>query len=297
MIFLNKLKKLWYNTSAERILSLCNYSIIYNKLEENALFSTESGIEKDSELIVSLTTYSKFINQVHITIESLMEQTVKPKAIILWISNEYKDCEIPSILENLKKRGLEIRRTNDIRSYKKLIPALKEFPNNPIITCDDDLIYPYDTIESLYKAYQQDKSKIYFRRGHRMILKTKSEFIPYNDFEWEIQDLEPSIFNFPTSGAGTLYPPNTLDSEVFNENKFLTLAPSADDIWFKAMALKKGTECRKVYTQTPCYIELDLLHKDSKLRLNSSNVKQNKNDIQIKAVWDEYNLWSMYKNT
>ena len=25
--------------------------------------------------------------------------------------------------------------------------------------------------------------------------------------------------------------------------------------------------------------------------------QKNKNDIQIKAVWDEYNLWSMYKNT
>lgn len=291
MKIIDKIRKLWFNTSAKRILSLCNYTVIYNKLEQNALFCKETGVDEASEIIVSLTTYGKFINNVHITIESLLEQTVKPKKIILWISDAYEDYEIPQILKNLCKRGLEIRKTKDIRSYKKLIPCLKEYPNNPIITCDDDIIYPIDTIEWLYKAYKNDSTKIYFRRGHRMKLESENNFVPYNNFDWEIQDNKIDIFNFPTNGAGTLFPPDCFSDEVFNEEKFMSLAPFADDVWFKAMALLKGTLSQKVWTENPCYIELDMLHENTKERLSGKNVKQSKNDGQIKAVWDEYNIW------
>lgn len=294
MKLMNKIKNLYFNTKPERILSLVNYSTIKNKLEDYALNKTELGIDENNDIIISLTTYSNFINQVHITIESLMEQTVKPKKIVLWISDKYKDYEIPEILNKQKKRGLEIRKTRDIGSYKKLIPALQEFPNNPIITCDDDVIYPIDTIEWLLKAYKNDPAKIYFRRGHKMILKDSKHFIPYNNFIWEMQDLTTDIYNFFTGVGGVLYPPNCFDSEVFNYEKFSKLAPYADDIWFNAMALKNNTSCQKIYTKRNCYIDYDLLKEDSGQRLQAKNVKRNKNDIQLQAVWDEYNLWEKY---
>lgn len=112
------------------------YNIIKQNLINNALTRTDSGIDNNSSVIVSLTTYGKYINDVYIVIESLLEQTVKPKKIVLWISDKTEDTDIPSILKIQEQRGLEIRKTKDIRSYKKLIPTLKEFPDNPIITFD-----------------------------------------------------------------------------------------------------------------------------------------------------------------
>lgn len=71
----------------KKILSLCNYAALCSRMEQNALFCTKSGVDVENEMIVSLTTYGKFINKVHITIESLLEQTVKPKKIILWVGD------------------------------------------------------------------------------------------------------------------------------------------------------------------------------------------------------------------
>ena len=58
-------------------------------MEQNILHLHESGIVDtkycDHEIIVSLTTYGKRFYDVAITIESIMEQTMKANRIILWI--------------------------------------------------------------------------------------------------------------------------------------------------------------------------------------------------------------------
>ena len=117
------------------------------------LSTTESGVSQerisDTEVIVSLTTYSKRFYEVYLTIESIMQGTVKPNRIILWLADEMKNLPIPVSLQRQMERGLEIGYTKDIRSFKKLIPTLKEHPESVIITIDDDALYEYDLIENL----------------------------------------------------------------------------------------------------------------------------------------------------
>ena len=60
------------------------------------------------------------------TIESIMEQTMKANRIILWLDYSFEKQPLPKALQLLQKRGLEIEYCKDIRSYKKLIPALKK---------------------------------------------------------------------------------------------------------------------------------------------------------------------------
>ena len=65
--------------------------------------------------------------------------------------------DLPNSLLALEDDKFEIRWVNeDIRSYKKLIPALKNFPTDVIITADDDVIYPEDWAERLLKSYATD---------------------------------------------------------------------------------------------------------------------------------------------
>lgn len=282
-----------------KIANLVNNSVEYQikmqNLQYNSLFSKETGININSEIIVSLTTFGKYLNTCHIAIESLLEQSLKPKKIILWISDKINDNEIPCVLRAQEKRGLEIRKTKDIKAYTKLIPTLKEFPKNPIITFDDDNIYPYDSIENLYKAYLNDKSMVYFRFGHRMILKNSTEFISYNKFQNDINDNNADILNLPLGVGGVLYPPTVFGNEIFNEDIFKSICPYADDIWYKAMEIKYNIKSQKVYTGNKYYIDTDFMLQNQKGRLNSINVSKNKNDIQIKSVWDYYNLWDKYK--
>ena len=70
------------------------------EVKNNAKNRRESGIQpavgNEPELIVSLTTYSKRIYQVHLVIETLMEQTLKPNRIVLWLDeNEFTHDELP----------------------------------------------------------------------------------------------------------------------------------------------------------------------------------------------------------
>ncbi len=155
-------------------------------LIEHILHDTESSVTDerytDHEIIVSLTTYGKRLNDVAFTIESLMQQSMKANRIILWLDESFKDTRLPQSLRNQQKRGLEIQYCKDIRSYKKLIPCLQQFPNDAVITVDDDLLYDYDIIERLISAYLDFPKMIHACRVHRMVLDQENKPIPYS--EW-----------------------------------------------------------------------------------------------------------------
>ena len=118
--------------------------------------TTSLGITKTKrkpEIIVSLTSFPKRINIVVKTINTILNQSVKPDKIILWLANEQfpnKEKDLPDELLDLKNFGLMINWCEDLRSYKKLIPTLNLYPNDIIITADDDIYYDKDWIESLY---------------------------------------------------------------------------------------------------------------------------------------------------
>ena len=206
------------------------------------------------------------------------------------IDNSFKNQHLPVSLQLLQKRGLEIKYCSDIKSYKKLIPAIKEFPESTIITIDDDLIYDYDLLEHLIIAYLKDPQYIYCHRMHKIKLdKSQKSIQPYFNWEWESDDLKASHLVFPTGCGGVLYPPHCLDDEVTNETVFLDICKYADDIWFKAMALKKGTKAQRVFSRKPnSYIVNESVQDMGLINING---KYNMNDIQLKAVFTKYNLY------
>ena len=121
------------------------YIIRHDQLIEKTLNSKENGVSSDRlceyEVILSLTTYGKRLYEVAATIESIMQGSMKPNRIVLWLENELQDTELPIALKNQQGRGLEVIFCKNVRSYKKLVPALCRFPDSAIITIDDDVIY------------------------------------------------------------------------------------------------------------------------------------------------------------
>ena len=276
------------------------YEVNYNYYEKKALTADEYGLnekeEREEKIIISLTTYSKRIYDVFLVIETIFSQTVKPDKIILWLAkDEFNDDNIPLVLKNMKKRGLEIEYCRDIKSYKKIIPTLKLYPKDIIITIDDDVFYPFDFIEKLYSEHLKDRESIIFYRGHRIMFKNTGEILPYREWEFKTNFIEKSIDLLPTGVGGVLYPSNSFDKEVFNENKFMSLAPRGDDIWLKAMTLKNGRKCKKVDDVRNFEDRFLEIKSSQDIALWSKNLRKNQNDIQIKAVFDEYDLWKYFK--
>lgn len=292
----NKLKELFGIKDILKNIKRQEYIIRRENFINHILNDCSIGITKERytnhDIIVSLTTYGKRINDVAFTIESIMQQSIKPNRIILWLDNSFKEKKLPQSLLFQKKRGLEIAFCTDIRSYKKLVPALCTYPNDAIITIDDDCLYDYDILERLITAYLQDPQYIYCTRFHRMTF-AGTNILPYNKWKWRSNIEEASHLNFATGVGGILYPPHSLDDEVTNETVFMDICKYADDVWFKAMAIKKGTLVKKVQTrsiESEDYLENGDVQ-DIGLRI--INVKtDNLNDKQIKAVFEKYNLYS-----
>ena len=273
-------------------------------LTDKALNSTESGISSQSlcehEVIVSLTSYSARIHDVYLPIESIMQGSVKPNRIVLWLSkDEFQDDSLPAFLGNQRKRGLEVRYCNDIRSYKKLIPSLNAFPDSAIITVDDDIVYDFDLVEKLIESYMKDINSIHANRLCKISFDKYGNLLSYLD--WDSSEVEPyseDRFYFLTGGGGTLYPPHAFTKEVFDEDTFMKICPTGDDIWFNAMARLANTKIRKAYTRHPNGEDyLSLEHLQSSGLCKTNNAPDNcANDIQIKAVFTKYSLYDKLKD-
>lgn len=284
----------------ERSTTTMLYSQYQNFLIEKMLKDNNPGVTSsmicEYEVIVSLTTYGKRLYDVAITIESIMQGSMKPNRIILWLDEGMTDIPIPIALQNQQKRGLEIQYCKDIRSYKKLIPTLQQNPDSIIITIDDDLLYYYDLVEKLVNTHLSSPNDIIANRMHQMVLGKDNKPISYMKWKWCVNPTDSSPLNFFTGGAGTLYPPHSLDKEVFNESVFMEICKFADDAWFNAMALKAGTKVLKCYTHNnkgEDYLANESVQDIGLLKINTG--KNCANDIQFKNVFDYYDLWKFLR--
>ena len=248
----------------------------------------------NEEIIVSLTTFGKRIYDVYLAIESIMQGTIKPNRIILWLSEkEFKGQQLPQTLILQQQRGLEIAYCEDIRSYKKLIPTLKAYAEASVITIDDDAIYEFDLVERMINAHIKNPKAVCSCRTHRITLNNEGRPNSYLDWEMCTSYTDTTPLNFPTTGGGTLYPPHSLLPEVLNQEIFTKICPTADDIWFHAMAVMNDTPILHVDTPKPegYYISIPSCNIEA-LCATNTDPDNCMNDVQLESVYNHYQLYS-----
>ena len=201
--------------------------------------------KREVPIIISLTSYQERFEDLTISLYSLLNQTLKPDRIILWLSDELEMLTLPYEITRFVKNGHEIRFVKDIKSYTKAIYAFKEFGSTIIVTADDDIYYPKDWLEKLYYSYVSHPNDIQVHRAHRVLVKD-NELMPYETWTKHVEEEGARFDNFLTGVGGVLYPPNCFSKEVLREDIFLKQAPFADDIWFWVMSLIHNRKIRVV---------------------------------------------------
>ena len=247
----------------------------------------------DKELIVSLTTYGKRLYDVYLAIESIMQNSLKPNRIVLWLEYSLRDKPLPITLQRQQQRGLEIGFTHDIKSYKKLIPTLQKYPDAYYITIDDDVIYDFDLIENLVRSYMARPGYVHANVVHRMALGKGGHPLPYRKWLRFGGYSTPHPHNFAIGFGAVLYPPGCFHKEVLNEEAFMRLAPKGDDIWFFAMARLIGTLTVKAesrYADDDCVLTNQSVQD---IALFNTNINACANDEQIKAVFHKYGIYPL----
>lgn len=236
---------------------------------------------EDSNVVISLTTFPPRIHGVWLTIESLARQSVPIKRVVLVLcESEFPRREIPKRLESQLKRGLEIIWVeNNIRSYKKLLPAYNKYSDSDIITVDDDVVYSRHLVSMLSNSSLKNPNCVVGARGNRIAVK-KNEILPYKAWK-NITGLTTGSDILLTGIGGIYYPRGILNSGILNDIELaMKIAPLADDIWFWAVTIlsNKSIIClgfRKPRANHPS---------DDTFSLSEMNVHQNMNDKQFQEV-------------
>lgn len=191
------------------------------------------------DVIVSLTSFPDRINNIWKVINCILNQTVLPQKIILWLSSEqFKNIHLPKKLTDLQSERFEIRFTNsDIKSHKKYYYLNELYRDKLAILIDDDIFYPTDMIECLLAKYDssEDKKTVVCRYCREIKYRNDGEFLPYNNWNILTYSGVPPKKIFFGSGGGTLIPIKYLPDLTWNKNIFMELCPKADDIWLNAM--------------------------------------------------------------
>ncbi|MBD5384494.1 MAG: glycosyltransferase family 4 protein, partial [Ruminococcaceae bacterium] len=242
------------------------------------------------QVIVSLTSHPPRIKNIHKCIKTLLEQDLRQSQTILWLAREQfpkGEKELPASLINLKKKGLEIRWCDDLGSHKKYYYTMQENPDAIVITVDDDAYYQPDTVRLLCESYRKYPNTISALRAHSITLNKNGSIRKYDN--WMKEDatlyLHPTYRGIGTGIGGILYPPRSLNPEVFNKEKMLELCPNCDDVWLKVMALANG------YPTVLAAKEHDspLINEAQDCALYLQNVYDNANNVCIQRTFEYYN--------
>lgn len=265
-------------------------TILLKKIEssQKSKCNTINDLKRDYKIDVSLTSFPARIDEVNITIETIFNQSIKADTITLWLSlSQFPDRKIPFSLEIQKKRGLNIEFVeDDLRSHKKYFYAFKNQKNNLVITFDDDVFYPKNTIENLVNAHKIYPNAIICNRGHKITFSGLT-FFKYKKWKHNYNSQKPSLLAVPTGVGGVLYPPNTYHQDIFDVETFKKICFYADDLWLKIHSLRKGTKVMSIRTFSRDLINVG---KSQKFKLVQHNSLEGGNDIQFENLLTHYNL-------
>lgn len=215
-----------------------------------------------------------------------------PDRLVLYLTfSQFGEEGIPQELLELQKSSdiFEIRNYDrDIRSYRKLVPALSDFPDSVIITIDDDVDYHVNLVRDLLDWHSHYPDAVIANR-----VKLMRPGLPYRKwrkYRWYhflTKRIHARFDNIQTGVGGVLYPPHALRPEMIDVELFSKVAPTTDDIWFWAAGVANGF---KVMPVPFGHNKPKGLHKPKSLSLKTSNFKGRK-DLNAEALAKIFELF------
>lgn len=276
---------IWDKLQIKRILRLlvkfcANYILPIPLRFSSAKLSAENNC---LPIIISLTSFPARINNLWMTIESLLIQTHKPQAIILWLSRRQFPKEfdnLPSKLIEQTSRGLTIRFVDDdIRSYKKFYYAFKEYKDSLVMTLDDDLLLPSYFLSSMYECKKLHPNNVIASFGFKFSWDSTIDYIHYDVSKIHSGDSGNNLFF--GSGGGTLFDTSIAD-KMDDIETIRKLCPTADDIYLNALI----RICNHSVTFHLCNPLLEIINSNNIKLVDHNGDITNPNSINAKQLKD-----------
>jgi hypothetical protein len=265
------------------------YQFYYDKIKKNG-YGVNTH-KRDFHIVISLTSFPPRFNMLHYCLKSLLNQTLKPDKIILFLTNEEIDNveNLPEPVKELVRYGITIETVQEnIKPHNKYYYAMQKFPESIVITVDDDCFYNRKFVEAMYESYVKHPNSISARRVHKMAIKDKNELSSYNEWKFEYKKIKkPSLELIAAGSAGSLYPPGIMPKETFNIELIRNLCLDADDIWLKFMEIRNGIPVVLVKNH---WFNTIGINNTQTVALGKTNVRKNQNDVYIHNLIQYFNI-------
>jgi hypothetical protein len=247
-----------------------------------------SSICQSTGPVVSLTTHGDRLFTVHLTIESIARGELRPSRIILWLDDAVGFSNLPAALRRLQKRGLEVKLCKNYGPHTKYYPYVQseETINQPLVTADDDILYPPYWLKKLDEAFRTFPDCVNCYRARAITVK-KGEVEPYGEWE-ECTRTDPSFRYLATGVSGVIYAPRFLMDLRASGSAFEDCCPRADDLWLHVQALRSGYKIRQIVNHARHF---PIIPGTQKVSLYTVNVVHHDgNDLQVKSTYTEADL-------
>ena len=251
----------------------------YLRLRNAVSRGTATG---SAPVVVSLTSYGDRIHTVAVAIESIARGKSRPQRLVLWLDSPEQFAARPASLRRLEHRGLEVLLSPNYGPHTKYYPYVKSVQHHtvPLVTADDDIIYPPNWLALLVAANRRHPEAI---GGHWVsIMGVSGERVAAYGTWARAHDTAARPSNFSPGVSGVIYPPAMLHELRLRGERFLSVCPSADDIWLHWVALRAGIPVRQV---GPVPRHFPIIPGTQSRTLMSTNVGENHNDHCIRGLY------------
>ncbi|MGB7204198.1 MAG: glycosyltransferase family A protein, partial [Anderseniella sp.] len=238
--------------------------------------------QRSNKVVVSLTSFPARFGKLHNCLKALIGQKVKPDRLVLYLSSEEcKGHSLPETITTLQKYGLEIRYTEqNHRSFNKIVHALKDFPSDILVTCDDDKLYPSDWLQKLLVGHDAHPEHVVCLRSRMIARDHEGQLLPYRDWPAGKSGI-PCHTTLPLGVGGVLYPPQCFTKDVLNTDLFEELCPSADDLWLKFLGMQNNRKAVQLGDSPERHASIPFWDGQ---KLSVGNIWGNQNDVSLQRL-------------
>lgn len=211
-----------------------------------------------NKITISLTTTSNRLHLCRATLYSLVTQNLKPHKVIINLSSHpyLKDEGIQNLdvssyltqgIENELKKIIHIEWVENTGPFRKLIPTLQTARlDDIIVTADDDIIYGEEWLSSLLKDFDPKSMLVHASRVRKIQHNKLGHETGY--IYWPIVQKNTIIDRdwIVTFGGGAVLYRGWFNKELVNDNSYLNVAPTADDLWYSKICKLSGLQVKVI---------------------------------------------------
>lgn len=240
------------------------------------------------DVVLSLTSWEKRLDVLPLALYCLVNQSVWPARFEVWLTEADRE-RLPSEVRTLfSNMGVQFRITEDYRSHKKWLPALREHADRFIVTADDDTLYPRHWLKWLLRDLEPEEEVSVAHMCNQVTFDQEGNIKPYEDWI-KGRDVPPGTSSdsfFAIGYGGQVLHRDWFSDPFLDPELIFDLCPKNDDIWLAFALRMSGISTRNSRVYLPL-LEVANTYDTS---LQRYNLERGLNDEQIQDTMEAFDL-------